>query len=384
MSILRDPKHGDHRVTAVELFFDLVYVLAVTQLTHVLVHHLSLTGVLETLVLMIAVWSAWMYTAWMTNWFDPHAMAVRLLLVGLMLLGLVMSSSLPGAFGERGLAFGAAFAALQLGRTVFVLSTTGRQWPARAGVFRQLPWWFIMGSLWVAGGFADHGLRLALWSAAVACDVVVSWNGYPIPGLGRSTPGDWNISGAHMAERCQLFIIIALGESILVTGARFGELPFDSLTAGAFLNAFMGSVALWWIYFDRTAEAGVHAITHDAVPDRLARSAYTFSHIPMVAGIIAAAAADELVLRDPGGFATPAAVALIVGGPALYLVGNSLFNGALTGRLPRSRLAAIGILMLLGLVGRATTQLGLSVAATVVILGLAAWDAWAGRGVATE
>lgn len=379
MSLLRDPKHGDHRVTPVELFFDLVYVLAVTQLTHLLVHHLSLTGVLETFVLMLAVWSAWMYTAWMTNWFDPHAMAVRLLLVGLMLLGLVMSSSLPEAYAARGLAFGMAFAGLQLGRTVFVLATTSRQWPARAGVARQLLWWLVMGGLWVAGGFADHGLRLALWSAAVFLDVVISWNGYPFPGLGRSTPGDWNISGEHMADRCQLFIIIALGESILVTGARFGELPFDSNTAMAFVNAFIGSVALWWIYFDRSAEAGFQAITHDAVPDRLARTAYSFYHIPMVAGIIAAAAADELVLRDPLGPATPVAVALIVGGPAIYLVGNSLFNAALTGRLPRSRIAAIGVLLLLGLVAPATSQLVLSAAATVVILGLAAWDAWAGR-----
>ena len=380
MSLLRDPKQGDHRVTAVELFFDLVYVLAVTQLTHLLVHHLSLTGVLETLVLMLAVWSAWMYTAWMTNWFDPHAMTVRLLLVGLMLLGLVMSSSLPMAFGERGLAFGIAFAALQLGRTTFVLSAPGLSPRLRLGMRLQLFWWLFMGSLWIAGGFADHGLRLALWGAAVTCDVLVSWNGYPIPGLGRSYPGDWNISGAHMAERCQLFIIIALGESILVTGARFGELPFDSFTTMAFVNAFVGTVALWWIYFDRTAEAGVRAITHDAVPDRLGRTAYSFYHIPMVAGIIAAAGADELVLRDPGGPTTPAAAALIVGGPALYLIGNSLFNGALSGRLPRSRLVAIGLLVSLGLLGRATTQLGLSAAATVVILGLAGWDAWAGRG----
>ena len=379
MSLLRDPKHGDHRVTPVELFFDLVYVLAVTQLTHLLVHHLSLTGALETLVVMLAVWSAWMYTAWMTNWFDPHAMAVRLLLVGLMLLGLVMSSSLPAAFGERGLAFGIAFAALQLGRTVFVLSTKGVPVRLRAGIRNQLLWWLFMGGLWVAGGLADHSLRLLLWTAAVASDVVVSWNGYPVPGLGRSAPGDWNISGAHMAERCQLFIIIALGESILVTGARFGELPFDAITGLAFVNAFIGSVALWWIYFDRSAEAGVHAITHDTTADRLGRTAYSFYHIPMVAGIIAAAGADELVLRDPSDLTTPAAAALIVGGPAIYLVGNSLFNGSLTGRLPRSRLVAIGTLLLLGFVGRATTQLGLSAAATVVILGLAAWDAWAAR-----
>jgi low temperature requirement protein LtrA len=138
VGLLRERGRGETRVTPVELFFDLVYVLAVTQLAHHLLDDLSLRGAGETLLLLLAVWSAWAYTSWITNWFDPDGLPVRLMLVGVMLGSLVMSASLPEAFGERGLAFAAAFVAIQVGRTAFVLAALGRRhqltsnFPARA------------------------------------------------------------------------------------------------------------------------------------------------------------------------------------------------------------------------------------------------------------
>src|ERR671913_1247630 len=118
---LRTRDDGEQRVTPLELFFDLVYVFAITQLSHRLLEHLSVRGALETLMLLLAVWGAWLYTSWFTNWFPPNRLAVRLVLVAVMLSSLIMSVGIPDAFGDRGLMFASAYVAIQVGRTAFVL-----------------------------------------------------------------------------------------------------------------------------------------------------------------------------------------------------------------------------------------------------------------------
>jgi low temperature requirement protein LtrA len=376
---LRGRGEGQAEVRPVELFFDLVYVLAVTQLTHHLLDHLSLRGAGETLLLLLAVWGAWIYTSWFTNYFDPDMRAVRLMLVGLMLTSLIISASIPEAFGDQGLVFAAAYVALNLGRTAFALATLGRRHPLTV-VFQRPPvWWSISGLLWLAGGLAHGDLRVAIWAMAVLVEYGGVWLGFPVPGLGRSRTTDYTISGEHMAERCRLFVILALGESILVTGANFGELPRSAQTIAAFVVAFIGSVTLWWIYFDRAEEAGRRVISAAGDPGRLGVLAYTYFHIPMVAGIIAAAGADELTIAHPTDEATVATTALILGGPALYLVGNALFKWALWDRLPRSRLVAICALAALVPLAVVSSALGLLVAATLVIVAVALWDLRAER-----
>src|ERR687896_2286973 len=119
--LLRARDGGEQRVTPLELFFDLVYVFAITQLSHRLLDHLTVRGALETLMLLLVVWGAWVYTSWFTNWFHPNRLAVRLVLVAVMLASLVMSVALPDAFGDRGLMFASAYVAIQVGRTGFVL-----------------------------------------------------------------------------------------------------------------------------------------------------------------------------------------------------------------------------------------------------------------------
>jgi low temperature requirement protein LtrA len=169
-------------------------------------------------------------------------------------------------------------------------------------------------------------------------------------------------------------VILALGESILVTGANFGELPSSTQTVAAFIVAFIGSVALWWIYFDRAEEAGRRVISAASDPGRIGVSAYTYFHIPMVAGIIAAAGADELTIAHPTDEATVATTALILGGPALYLVGNAMFKWALWDRLPRSRLVAICALAALVPLAVVSSALTLLVAAALVLVVVALWD----------
>jgi low temperature requirement protein LtrA len=218
-------------------------------------------------------------------------------------------------------------------------------------------------------------MREALWLGAVAVDYLAPATGYFTPGLGRSTTHDWNISGEHMAERCQLFLIIALGESILVTGATFGEMEITAPVLAGFVVAFLGSVALWWVYFDRGAEDAAAAIAHSDDPGALGRSAYTYLHLPMVAGIIVTAVGDELAIAHPLGHASPETVATVLGGPALFLAGHALFKKAVFGVISIPRLAAIALLGIVALVGSAWAPLALATCALVIIAGVAWWDA---------
>jgi low temperature requirement protein LtrA len=362
------------RVTSMELFFDLVYVLAVTQLSHLLIEHLDPHGAAQAALLLVAVWTAWIYNAWFTNWFDPDRRVVRLVLVAVMLASLLMSATLPEAFGERGLQFAGAYVAMQVGRTAFVIAALREDPGLRRNFQRVLAWLLASGVLWLAGGLAHGGAREALWLGAVAVDVVAPMCGFFTPWLGRSRTSDWTITGAHLAERCQLFVIIALGESLLVTGVSFEELPFSAATLAAFVVAFLGSVALWWVYFDRSAEAASRVIAASADPGRLGRSAYTYCHLPMVAGIIVTAVADELTIAHPGGHADAAAIATVLGGPALFLAGHALFKLAVFGVPSVSRLVAIVVLALLAPVGVVVSPLALATAATVVVAAVAASD----------
>jgi len=150
--VLRARDAGEQRVTPLELFFDLVYVFAITQLSHLLLNHPTVGGALETLFLLLVVWWAWQYTTWFTNWFDPDALPVRLMLGAVMLASLVMSVAIPEAFGERGgLMFALAYVAIQVGRTVFAVLALGASHPLSGGFRRILAWFAASGVLWVAG-----------------------------------------------------------------------------------------------------------------------------------------------------------------------------------------------------------------------------------------
>ena len=371
----RERGQGGQRVTSLELFFDLVYVLAVTQLSHLLLEHLDARGAAQTALLLVAVWIAWVYNAWFTNWFDPDRRVVRLVLLGVMLASLLMSASLPEAFGERGLLFAGAYVAMQVGRTVFIAATLRDEPVLRRNFQRVLAWLAAAGVLWLAGGLAHGRAREVLWLAAVAVDFGAPMIGFYTPGLGRSRTTDWTISGGHFGERFPLFLILALGESILVTGSVFGGLALSAPAVAAFVVAFLGSVALWWVYFDRSAEDASGVIAASADPGRLGRSAYTYCHLPMVAGIIVTAVGDELVIAHPGGHASVATTTTVLLGPALFLAGHALFKRMVFGRLSVSRLLAIATLAVLWPLGPSLSPLLLAAVATLVVAAVAVSDA---------
>ena len=288
------------RVTYAELFFDLVFVFAVTQISHTLLGRFSPLGVVQTTMLFLAVWWVWVYTSWITNWLNPELTPVRILLFLLMLGGLVLSTSIPKAFESRGMWFALAYAAMQVGKTVFLwISTPPARSAARMNAVRITTWLSVSAVFWIAGGFAQGHARLVLWAIALAIEYVSPAARFWIPKYGASSVADWVVEGGHMAERCAGFIIIALGESIVVTGATFADLAWTMETVTAFASAFVGAIAMWWIYFHRGADAGSEEISRSSEPGRLARLAYTYLHMPIVAGIILSAVADELVLTHP-------------------------------------------------------------------------------------
>ncbi|EZP32661.1 low temperature requirement protein A [Pseudomonas sp. RIT288] len=336
------------KVGMVELFFDLVFVFAVTQLSHSLLAQLTILGAVQVALLMVAVWWVWIFTSWITNWLDPEKLPIRLGLFGLMIAGLLLSSSIPKAFTERGLMFASAFVFMQVGRTLFAIwAVRGESLSMTRNFQRILAWLMFSGVFWIAGAFLDGQQRLLCWALALLIELISPSLYFWVPGLGRSSLSDWNVEGNHMAERCALFVIIALGESLLVTGATFAELTLSATGVMAFLVAVLGSIGMWWVYFDSGAERAHHRIAHSNDPGRQARIAYTYLHVLIVAGVIVSAVADELVLVHPD-HASDAGILVIVGGPWLFLLGNALFKWVMSDRPlpPLSHVAGLGLLML--------------------------------------
>jgi low temperature requirement protein LtrA len=367
--------HQHSRVTYAELFFDLVFVFAVTQISHTLLGRFTPLGAVQTTLLFLGVWWVWVYTSWITNWLNPELTPVRVMLFSLMLGGLVLSTSIPKAFESRGLWFAAAYATMQVGRTIFLLASIPRTQPSiRRNAIRILVWLSTSAIFWIAGGLAQGHLRLLLWAVALGIEYLSPAARFWVPKLGASSIEDWAVEGGHMAERCAGFIIIALGESIVVTGATFADLPWTAETVLAFVSAFIGALAMWWIYFHRGAEAGSEQISNSSEPGRLARLAYTYLHMPIVAGIILTAVANELVLTHPADHSDLKTVVSAIGGPLLFLIGTILFKHTIRGWLQLSHCAGIVALCILAWFASGVSPLMLSILTTALMIVVAAWE----------
>jgi low temperature requirement protein LtrA len=379
--LLRD-RSGGSAVTSIELFFDLVYVFAVTQLSHHLLGDPTPRGALQTALLLAMVWLAWAYTTWVTNWMDPGRLQLRVLLVVLMLVSLTMSAALPRAFSgggvlSAGLVVGCAYAVQQVGRSAFMVVTL--HGPANESLrrnFERILAWCVLSGVFAVGGGLAHGWgRGALWALAVATDVCGGLAGFRTPWLGRTLTSEWTIEGGHFAERCQAFILIALGESIVITGATLSGMAHVTWdTAAAFVVAFAGTVALWWLYFDRSADASADVIAHSADPGALARAAYHLIHPVMVAGIIVNAAGDQKILSFPSAHASTASAWMILGGPALFVAGHAAFKYAIWRRVSWARIAGIAVLGALAATVPVIPEIALAACAAAVVAAIAAAD----------
>jgi low temperature requirement protein LtrA len=371
---LRVRGEGEQSITVVELFFDLVYVFAVTQLSHVLIHDLSWGGAAHTAFLLLVVWWAWIYTTWMVNWFDPASAPVRLVLIGVMGASLILAAALPEAFGDHGGLFVLAYVGLQVGRNASAALLLPRGHLLRQTLERITVWSVGSGALW-AGGLLEHGnARLTWWIPALAIELVAPLAGYFTPGLGRSSTTDYDVEGGHFAERCQGFIIIALGESIVITGATAASAGLDDMVVIALLLAFLETAALWWLYFGAVAIHSRRQIAESDDAGRLARDAYTYLHLPIVAGIIVVAVGDDLLIAEPRHALARAGALMVLGGPAIYLLGETLFRVRMIGSASVKRIATIVAICLLYTVSTSISALALCAIVTAVVSGLAIWE----------
>ena len=365
-------------VTPLELFFDLVYVFAIGQLSHHLLEHVDLRTGAETVIMALAVVYAWYMTAWGANWLDPDRLPVRLLLVGLMFASLLMSVAIADAFDGRAWLFVSGYLLLQVGRSAFlIVALRGR--PLGEHFVNDLVWELLTGGLWVAGAIADGDARLVLWGVAVVATHGGAWALHWLPGRGRRIDlGHTEIAGGHLIERFRLFFIIALGETVLTMGNAFTDEPFELERLLALAIGFTGTVALWWCYFQRAEGIGVEVA--ETAEDAGAVGWWgTVTLTLIVLALIGIAVGDELAIAHPGDDATLGFTILTFGGPALFLLAQVFFLREAVGHVPRSRPLALAALAILAVVDAPLTLIVGIAASSAVLVAVAIADTL-GRG----
>lgn len=363
------------RAATLELFYDLVFVFTITQVSHLLLDHLTWIGAGQAAIVLLAVWWSWNYTTWATNELNPETNPVRLLLIALMLGSLLMAIAVPHAFNERGLLFAAAYLAIQIGRhtfLTFIAAERGSIEREQAG--RILVWFLIAGVFWIAGGLVESGWRVGLWLVALALDYIAPRILFPIPGRPRLAAGSWRLGTGHFAERFGLIVIAAIGETIILTGATTAGRELDLGTVAAFISAFAGSAALWWLYFVSTREVSERSLDGETSRTGRARDIYTYGHVLIVAGIILTAVGDELVIAHPLEPLGSAQLTAVVGGPTLFLLAQLALQWRATRRLGYTRLGAITACAALGLLGGSVPALLIGAALVAVLIAVALRD----------
>ncbi|MDT9697982.1 low temperature requirement protein A [Streptomyces sp. P17] len=351
-------------VTPLELFFDLVYVFAIGQLSHQLLAHPTWTGAAQTLVLYLAVYAAWAYTTWAVTLVPAEDPRTRRMLLAVMFVGLFMNAAIPRAFGDAGWFFVVTFLLIHLGRTVWLL---------RAGLDRReqehwrrvLVWFAAAAPFWLAGAAVDGGARLAWWAAATLIELAGTWTAHPLPGR-RLDSRQVGFAGGHLLERGRLFMIVAFGEAILTTGTALTAAPYEPMTLLTSGVALAGTVALFWLFFSRSEHIVRHyERTED--PIRAGRSG-VYSLMVSVAGMIAAAAGDERVIAHPAHHAGITTNLLLYGGPALFIAAQTWHGRTLFDDLPRVRLVAMSALIVgCAVTSAAPASLSAVIAAAIVV-----------------
>ncbi|MFG2057500.1 low temperature requirement protein A [Micromonospora sp. NPDC048930] len=369
---------GPSRATFLELFFDLIFVFALARVSERLVDDFVTAGLPaaagQTTLLLLAIWLVWLVAAWVTSRYDPEQPAIELIIVGIMLGTLLMAVATPEAFGSRAPLFAAAYVGVQVGRSlVLVILLRGHE--QQRVPARLLFWSAVSATPWIAGAALAPGTAtVALWTFAVALDYLGLLFGWPTPGLGRARIGQWRIAAEHLADRYQQFLIIALGEAFALVGLAFsrGALTLDR-TVG-FLVAFVSTVLLWRVYFFRAGFLLREAVAVASRPARLSQVA-AYSHLAMVAGILATAVGHELVIDEPGRHVEAAWLAVILGGPTVFIAGRAWLEHDIFGRVSRPRLAGLIALPALAPVLAHAPPLVATSVATLVLAGVALADA---------
>jgi low temperature requirement protein LtrA len=345
----------EHAVTPLELFFDLVFVFAITQVTSLLTHDPTWKGALRAALVVAAVWWAWTSYAWLTSSLDVDEGGVRIGMLAAMATMLVVALAVPQAFGRDAVLFGVSFLLFRVAHLVLYAYATRDEPALRNALLRLAPGVLLGSSLIVVAGFLSGDIRIALWLAALAID-------YMAPAV--ADLHGWRIAPQHFAERHGLIVLIALGESIIAIGVGAGL----ELTRGVITGALLGVVviaALWWLYFDVAAILARRRLVEARGLDqvRLARDGYSYLHLPILTGIVFFAFGLKTTLHDVDATLDTLAACALCGGVAMYLLGHVAFLFRATGRIFRRR--TIGVALLLGLIPAATAVTSLAALALV-------------------
>lgn len=345
--LFRNREEDTASVTNSELLFDLIYVFSVTQLSHSLLHDLTWIGLLKETILWFAVWMLWQHTIWVTNWFDPDTKPIRILLFIGMLTGLLMAAAIPYAYTYRGLIFAVCYVLTQLGRTLYIVFVLGDH-NLTPNFKRILGWFCISAVFWITGAVLKGEWQIVLWVIAAVCDYTAPMHGFSLPYLGRSDSStEWDIEGHHLLERCQLFVIIAFGETLTMTGASLSEIEkWNPLVIVSAVFTFVGSLAMWWVYFDVSSEAGSRKIQQVEDPGKLGLI-YNAIHIVLVGALIICAVGDELIVSHPEQEMAAEVVFVLIIGPIIYILANSAYKYVTCRKIPLSHMIAVIALALL-------------------------------------
>jgi low temperature requirement protein LtrA len=336
---------AERRTTPVELFWDLVFVFAVTQVTTLLHNHLSWAGFGRGMLVLALVWWAWSAFVWAANAADEASVAFRLCLLAAMVLSFVVGLAVPEAWGAEAKLFAIAYAGVRLIHLVLYADASRRgnaSWEAIAGFAVTV----VVGmALLIAGAFVGTGPRVALWGVAAAIDYAgPAWlTRERLRGLQR-------VAVAHFAERYSLFVIICLGESIVSIGVGASHEHLDAGLVGAVALGALLTVTLWWTYFDRLAAVAEERLREHPDPVLAAADSYSYLHLPIVAGIIVFAVGAKALVAGVSEPLPDAERLALCGGLALYLAGLAAFRLRLLGTWSPTRLLAAAALLVVYLV----------------------------------
>ncbi|MEV4758681.1 low temperature requirement protein A [Micromonospora sp. NPDC049559] len=378
--LIRDPGRPQ-RATHVELFYDLVFVFILARLSEVLIQDLTPFGAYQALLLLLAIWWVWSYTNLATDTLNSERPAVQLIVIGIMFGSLLMSTAVPDAFTNRAMLFVSAYVGIHLGRSI-VLAVLLRGHRLRRRPLRGIFWFGLSGAIWFAGAATPSAAaRAVLWTVALALDYVAPVFRWPTPFIGRSQEWEWNVAGEHLAERYRQFIIIALGETIVITARTFRSSDYSLHRGLAFVVAFAMTVLLWWIYFYRTREKLGTAVTTSRDPAHETKWA-GYAHLVMVAGIVLTTVGDELIINHPLGHTSMPWIAVIVGGPALFLIGRALLGHEVFVHVAHPWVIGTGVLLVMSPAMIMLPPLGVAATAVAVVFGIVLADAMSGREAA--
>jgi low temperature requirement protein LtrA len=323
----------EKRTGFLELFFDLVFVFAFTQVTTLLLEDTSAAGFGRAALLFALIWWAWSAYAWLTNAIDVENVGTRLFVFAAMLATFFMALAVPDAYADEGAWFVVAYFVVRVLQVALYLWGVRDDPLQRVAVTKLAPWFLVAPVVALVGGLADDPVRTVLWTASLAIDVLGTLF------AGRS---GFVVSPSHFAERYALIVIIALGESIVAIGLAAVELERDVVFVLAVAVAFAGAAAAWWAYFDFTQFATDRAL-HRASPERrgpLARDVYTFFHYPLVLGIIFLAVAAKKTVAAPTEPLSDGGRAALALGVALFVLGFVLLRYRVIRRIAWERIAA--------------------------------------------